>query len=94
MSMVFFRQDGLFPARRRALGRLFGGLIERKREASGCSVGEIASLAGMAWSEWAAIEAGHVPGDPAQLRSMAAALELSYDQMARLAWICRDDWDL
>jgi hypothetical protein len=91
---MFYGQDGLSPGRRRALGRLFGGLIERKREASGHSVGEIACLAGMAWSEWAAIEAGHVPGDPAQLRSMAAALELGYDQMTRLALICRDDWDL
>lgn len=93
MSMMFYGQDELFPSRRPALGRLFGGLIEKKREARGRSVGEIACLAGMAWSEWAAIEDGHVPGDPAQLRSMAAALELSYDQMARLAWICRDGRD-
>ena len=94
MSMMFYRQDGLLPARRVALSRLFGGLIERKREASGRSVSEIARLAGMAWSEWAAIEDGHVPGDPVQLRSMAAALELGYDQMTRLAWVCRDGWDL
>jgi hypothetical protein len=44
-------------------------------------------------SQWAAIEAGYVPTDAAQLRSMADALSLGYDKIAVLAVLCRDGWE-
>lgn len=43
-------------------------------------------------SEWAAIENGHRPADPNRLRSMAAALEIRYDQMALMAFLCQGAW--
>ena len=74
-------------------GRLFGSCIESVRETGGRSVEEAAHLAGMEASEWAAIEAGYVPKNTARLRSMAGALELSYEKMAGLARLCRGAWE-
>jgi transcriptional regulator with XRE-family HTH domain len=79
--------------RRLVWGRLFGSCIENVREAGGRSVEEAAHLAGMEASEWAAIEAGHVPGSTARLRSMAGALELGYEKIASLAGLCRGAWE-
>ena len=93
MSMTFYRQPTPTPVRRQALARLFGKSIEITREARGRSLEEAAGLAGMESSQWAAIEAGHVPGDPAQLRSIAAALEFGYEQILQLAWLCREAWE-
>ena len=92
MSMMFYGHDDLGPVRRLVWGRLFGQCVGKTREAAGRSVGEIAQLAGMEASEWAAVEAGYVP-DPAQLRPMADALELGYDKIATLAVLCRDAWE-
>ena len=60
----------------------------------GQSLEETATLAGMETSEWVAIEAGHVPGDEAQLQSMAGALECHYDQIVSLALVCKGAWGL
>jgi transcriptional regulator with XRE-family HTH domain len=92
MSMNLYGQHDLRPVRRLVWGRLFGHCVGKTREAAGRSVEEAARLAGMATSEWAAIEAGYVP-DPAQLRPMADALELGYDKIATLAVLCRDGWE-
>ena len=92
MSTMFYGQDNLGPVRRLVWRRLFGQCVGKTREAAGRSVEEAARLAGMATSEWAAIEAGYVP-DPAQLRPMADALELGYDKIATLAVLCRDGWE-
>jgi len=92
MSMTFYGQDDLRPVRRLVWERLFGQCVGRTREAAGRSVEEAARLAGMATSQWAAIEAGYVP-EPAQLRPMADALELGYDKIAMLAALCRDGWE-
>ena len=92
MSMIFNSQDDLGPVRRLVWGRLFGQCVGKTREAAGRSVEDAARLAGMATSQWAAIEAGYVP-DPTQLRPMADALELGYDKIATLAVLCRDVWE-
>jgi hypothetical protein len=94
MSMASNTQQDFQATRRQAWGRLFGRSIEKTRQATGRSIEEAAFLAGMDRAEWAAVELGHVPGEPAQLRSMAAALGLRYEQMAKLAWLCRDAWGL
>ena len=71
---------------------MFGSMVQDRREAIGRSVEDAARLSGMESSEWAAIEAGHVPADPARLRSMAAALEVSFDDMALLVYLCQGAW--
>jgi transcriptional regulator with XRE-family HTH domain len=93
MSMMFYVQDDLPLARRQAWGRLFGICIEKTREAGGHTVEEVAHLAGMAASQWAAIEAGYVPADSTQLRSMAGALECGFEKMALMAFICQGAWE-
>jgi hypothetical protein len=45
-------------------------------------------------STWAAIEDGHVPHDSNWLRAMAAALGIRYDQIAGMAMVCREAWEL
>jgi hypothetical protein len=82
----------LLHARRDGLRWLFGSLVQDRREMIHRSVEDAARLAGMESSEWAAVEAGHIPADPARLRSMAAALEIRFDQMAMLVHLCQDAW--
>lgn len=72
--------------------QIFGGMIEERREAIGRSVEEAARLAGLESSEWAAIESGHIPADPDRLRSMAAALEVRFDDLALLVYLCQEAW--
>jgi hypothetical protein len=67
-------------------------MVQNRREAIGRPIEEAADLADMESSEWAAIEAGHIPADPDRLRSMAAALEIRFDQMSLLAYLCRGAW--
>jgi len=67
-------------------------MIQDRREAIGRSVEDAARLSGMVSTEWDAIEAGHVPADPARLRSMAAALEVRFDHMALLVYLCQGAW--
>ncbi len=73
--------------------QLFGGMIRSRRAAIGLPVEETAALAGMESSEWAAVEAGHIPGDPAKLRAMAAAIEIGWEAMATLVLICEEGWE-
>ena len=94
MNMVISMQSAFTPARHQVYARLFGRCIEKIRESRCQSLEETATLAGMESSEWAAIEAGHVPGDAAQLQSMAGALECHYDQIVRLAFVCKGAWGL
>src|ERR1700758_3263400 len=82
---------------RRAWCQLFGGMVQDRREAIGRSVEEAAQLAGMESSEWTPIESGHIPADllsddGARLRSMADALEVRFDDMALLVYICQGAW--
>jgi transcriptional regulator with XRE-family HTH domain len=77
---------------RRAWSRMFGSSIREIREAGGQSIEAAACLAGMEISEWAAVEAGHVPQDVNRLRAMAGALEMRWDQMAMLAFVCQGAW--
>lgn len=79
-------------SRRAAWRALFGSMVQDRRESIYRSVEDSARLAGIEFSEWAAIEAGHIPADPAKLRSMAAALEIRFDQMAMLVHLCQAAW--
>jgi len=79
-------------ARRDGFRRLFGSMVQDSRETIQRSVEDCARLAGMEFSEWAAIEAGYVPADPLKLRSMAAALEIRYDQLLLMVHLCQGAW--
>lgn len=94
MVMSIITQAAFTPALDQVYARLFGRCIEKIRESKCQSLDEAASLAGMESSEWAAIEAGHVPDDAAQLQSMAGALECHYDQIVNLALVCKGAWGL
>ena len=83
----------LAAVRRQAWGEIFGAFIQSARKNQGGSLEDTAQLAGMETSEWAAIEAGYVPLDMAMLRPMAAALEISYDEISLLAVFCRGAWE-
>ena len=83
-SAVNIHRDGL--------RRLFGSMVQDRRETIQRSVEDCARLAGMESSEWAAIEAGYVPADPSKLRSMAAALEIRYDQLLMIVHLCQAAW--
>lgn len=80
--------------RRQTWGRLFGYCIKEARENTGLSIEEAARLSGMESSEWMAIEEGTVPQDINQLRAMADAMEVSFDEIASLVLLCRDAWEL
>jgi transcriptional regulator with XRE-family HTH domain len=93
MSMTFYVSNDLRITYRLAWGQLFGSCIEKAREAGGRSIEQAAHLAGMEASQWAAIEAGYVPTEAAQLRSMAGALECGYDKISTMALLCQDAWE-
>jgi 2-keto-3-deoxy-galactonokinase len=90
--MKVYVQNDLRQANSHFWGRLFGTCIEKAREACGRSLEEAAWLSGMETSKWAAIEAGCVP-DPAQLHPMSDALDLRYDKIALLAFLCQGAWE-
>jgi hypothetical protein len=92
MCMYTHIDNNLSLFRRLVWGRLFGSSIEATRMAGGHSAEQTAHLAGMATSEWLAIEAGRVPETAAELRSMAGALECGYERMANLARLCGEAW--
>jgi hypothetical protein len=94
MVMEISKQSTFTPARHQVYARLFGRCSEKIRESNYQSLEETATLAGMESSEWAAIEVGYVPDDAAQLQSMAGALECHYDQIVRLAFVCKGAWGL
>lgn len=86
------RSEAALNARRKALRRLFGSMVQDRRETIQRSVEDCALVSGMEPSEWVAIEAGHIPADPAKLRSMAAALEIRFDQLLMMVHLCQDSW--
>ena len=95
MIMTYSVSKRLQPtlnASRDGLRRLFGSMVQDSREMIQRSVEDCARLAGMEPSEWAAIEAGYVPADPSKLRSMAAALEIRYDQLLMMVHLCQGAW--
>ena len=94
MNTLISMNTTFTPARHQVYARLFGRCIEKIRQSKCQSLEETATLAGMESSEWAAIEAGHVPGDAAQIQSMAGALECHYDQIVNLAFVCKGAWGL
>jgi transcriptional regulator with XRE-family HTH domain len=79
---------------RQSMGRLFGSCIQEARKTAGLSLEEAARLSGMAASAWMAVEEGCVPQDIKQLRAMADAMEISFDQIGNLVLLCRAAWEL
>jgi len=92
MSMTINNQEDFRRVQRLVWGKLFGLFIQKGREKRGCTVEEVARLAGMEPSEWVAVEAGRVPESAAQLRLMAAALQFSKVQLATIVQICGVAW--
>ena len=90
--MNYSPQDGTPSIRRQVWRRIFAMMIESARKRLDRSREQAATLAGMESSEWAAIEAGHVPADPARLRAMAASLEIRFEQMENMVLLCREAW--
>ena len=80
--------------RRQIMGRFFGSCIRGVRKGAGLSIEEAARLSGMAASEWTAVEEGCVPQDVNQLRAMAGAMEISFDEISTLVLVCRAAWEL
>ena len=79
---------------RQSMGRLFGSCIQEVREKADLSIEEAARLSGMKTSEWMTIEDGCVPQDVNQLRAMAGAMEISFDEISTLVLVCRAAWEL
>jgi transcriptional regulator with XRE-family HTH domain len=75
-------------------GRLFGLFIQGRRNEINMPVEEAAGLSGMTVSEWAAIEAGHVPQQMDRLRAISATLELTWDRMLNMLALCQEAWTL
>jgi transcriptional regulator with XRE-family HTH domain len=80
------------PVIRNAWRELFGSMIQERREAIGLSVEDAARLAGMEFSEWAAVESGEVAPDQDRLRAISDALEIGFDQMALTVYLCQGAW--
>ena len=92
MSMIVCSQDDFGRVNRRVWGQIFGMFIRKGREKRGYSVEQVAVLAGLEPSVWAAFEAGRVPETVVQLRSMAGALKLSDLQLETALQLCQDAW--
>lgn len=72
---------------------LFGGCIQRIRISSDRSIEQLAQLAGMESSEWMALEDGTLlPQTEQELRTIAAALEVSFLKLANLTIMCIKGW--
>ena len=95
--MSIMSRRSLSPSPRAAFERqlwaeFFGSLICSAREQRTLSVEEAARAAGMAASEWDAIEAGTVPGTREQLQTVAAGLGIQWEDFAGVVIFCRPAW--
>ena len=77
---------------RQVWGEFFGDLIRSARETRRLSVEEASRAAGMADSEWEAIEAGIVPRTREQLHALAAGLGLEFEAMVPVVLFCLGAW--
>jgi transcriptional regulator with XRE-family HTH domain len=92
MSITISDQEGFSEVYRQVWVRRFGLFIQRRRKKSGYSPEKVARMAGMGTSAWLAAEAGWVPANAVQLRSMAGALKFSDLQLETAFQLCRDAW--
>ena len=92
MSITINNQEGFSHVYRQVWARRFGLLIQKGRKRSGRSLEVVANLAGMGIAAWLAAEAGWVPTNAVQLRSMAGALKFSDLQLEAAFHLCRDAW--
>jgi transcriptional regulator with XRE-family HTH domain len=90
--MSIRNQRQFYEVTRKVWGQLFGIFMRKARQNSCLPMEAIALLAGMSTTEWLAVESGNVP-DPAQLKSMAAALGMGPEQMGTVVQICRGAWE-
>lgn len=78
----------------RVWANIFASGIEHARLAAGLSIDQAARLAGMAVSEWMALEAGALlPPTEEQLRAIAGALEMDFDRLAGWVLLCWSAWE-
>ena len=75
--------------RRQDLGDVFGSFIRFFRSTRGRSVEEAARRARMTPERWQAVEDGRVPRTGRQLRAMALATDVSWEEMMRCVDLCR-----
>jgi hypothetical protein len=78
--------------RRQDLGEVFGSFIRFFRSTYGRSVEEAARRARMKPEQWQAVEDGRVPRTGRQLRAMALATDVSWEEMMRCVDLCRGAW--
>ena len=67
------------------LAHLLATSVQRRRCELGLSVERAAALAGVAVSEWAALESGWVPTEDAVLQTVAGVLEACHLQLSLIA---------
>ena len=89
MSITFHVQDDLRQASSLFWGRIFGLSIQSGRKKKAYTVEEATRLAGMEPSAWLAIEAGRVPENAEQLRSMGGALGFTNAQLGMVVLLYR-----
>jgi hypothetical protein len=92
MSITINNQEGFSHVYRQVWTRRFGLLIKKGRKKSGRSLEVVAKLAGMGTAAWSAAEAGWVPTNAVQLRSMAGAVKFSDLQLETAFRLCREAW--
>jgi transcriptional regulator with XRE-family HTH domain len=73
----------------RDLTTLFAARVQQRRRELNLSVEQAAELAGIASSEWQALESGWVPEDRAVILAIAGALEVHYLEISFLAEVAR-----
>jgi transcriptional regulator with XRE-family HTH domain len=77
---------------RQLLGEVFGSFIRFFRETHSRSVEEAARRARMTPERWQAAEDGQVPRTGRQLKAMALATDVSWEEMMRFVDLCRNAW--
>lgn len=73
-------------------GSVFGHCICESRKGAGLSLEHAARRARMEVAAWTAIEAGNVPQEIGQLRAIATALAVRFDQIIMLLLLCERAW--
>jgi hypothetical protein len=69
--------------------QLLAAYVEYRRQQIGLTIVDAAKLAGMAISEWFALESGWIPDDTALLHTISGTLMISADRIALFAMISR-----
>ncbi len=93
LQVVSLAGWSLGPApRKQTWGRMFGSMVQTRREQLGMTAVKAARAADLEPKEWRAIEGGRVPRDRAVLQRMAEALEMTWKGMLGWVILCREAW--